>query len=415
MSEYQYYEFQAVDRPPNEQQMAELRAISTRAQITPTSFTNAYNWGDFKGNPGKLMEKYFDAFVYVANWGTREFTLRLPRRVVDPKALSKYCAGESLRIRSCHDSVILSVYRSEIEEYEWVDGEGWMGALIPLRADILSGDLRCLYLAWLLAVQVREVGDEYEGEGEDEDKRTDMSPPPPPGLSNLSGPLQSLAEFFQIDKDLITAASKWSGALSLSAVSQEKVAEWLLGHSQSEKDALLRRIAEGYDPYLRTELINRFRQEHGIRAKDGVRTNDAALPTAGELLQEARRIAEERKAREAERRGKKEAEQARKAAAERKEYLQSLAARKEGAWKEVEGLINTKQPKKYDAAVRRLKDLHELTLSKNTEPEFITRLRELRQRHHRKDTLLRRFDEAGLPRTERPPDPSIEDVWGKLQ
>jgi hypothetical protein len=57
MSEYQYYEFRAVDRPLDDRQMRELRAVSSRAVITPTSFTNEYNWGDFKGSPEKWMEK----------------------------------------------------------------------------------------------------------------------------------------------------------------------------------------------------------------------------------------------------------------------------------------------------------------------------------------------------------------------
>ena len=39
MSEYQYFEFQAIDHPLDEKEMAELRAISTRAVITATSFT----------------------------------------------------------------------------------------------------------------------------------------------------------------------------------------------------------------------------------------------------------------------------------------------------------------------------------------------------------------------------------------
>ncbi|MGB9439995.1 MAG: hypothetical protein WCB15_18750 [Desulfobacterales bacterium] len=58
MSEYQYYEFTAVDKPLNEKEMQSLRNISSRAQITPTSFVNEYHWGDFKGNPLKLVEKY---------------------------------------------------------------------------------------------------------------------------------------------------------------------------------------------------------------------------------------------------------------------------------------------------------------------------------------------------------------------
>jgi hypothetical protein len=37
MSEYQYYEFQAIDRPLTESEMEKLRSFSTRARITPTS------------------------------------------------------------------------------------------------------------------------------------------------------------------------------------------------------------------------------------------------------------------------------------------------------------------------------------------------------------------------------------------
>jgi len=64
MSEYQYYEFQAIDRSLSEQEMRELRVYSTRATITPTRFVNHYEWGSFKGNPAVWMEKYFDAFPF---------------------------------------------------------------------------------------------------------------------------------------------------------------------------------------------------------------------------------------------------------------------------------------------------------------------------------------------------------------
>jgi hypothetical protein len=59
MSEYQYYEFKAVDKPLTEKDMQALRDLSTRAQITPTSFVNEYHWGNFKGDPLKLVERYF--------------------------------------------------------------------------------------------------------------------------------------------------------------------------------------------------------------------------------------------------------------------------------------------------------------------------------------------------------------------
>jgi hypothetical protein len=63
MSEYQYYEFAAVDRPLTAEDMRRLRALSSRATITPTRFSNFYTWGDFKGDPAVLMDQYFDAFV----------------------------------------------------------------------------------------------------------------------------------------------------------------------------------------------------------------------------------------------------------------------------------------------------------------------------------------------------------------
>lgn len=58
MSEYQYYEFAAIDRPLTEHEMDELRQLSSRAEITPTSFTNVYHFGSFRGNPKKMVEKH---------------------------------------------------------------------------------------------------------------------------------------------------------------------------------------------------------------------------------------------------------------------------------------------------------------------------------------------------------------------
>ncbi len=133
MSEYQYYEFKAVDKPLTEKDMQALRNLSTRARITPTSLVNEYNWGDFKGNPLKLVERYFDAFLYVANWGTHWFMLKLPRQLVDADLVNKYCSGESAVIHEKGDNLIFE-FTSETGDYEWEEDEGWLSSLISLRA-----------------------------------------------------------------------------------------------------------------------------------------------------------------------------------------------------------------------------------------------------------------------------------------
>ena len=71
MSEYQYYEFRAIDRPLTREQIDEVRQFSARAEITATSFVNEYQFGDFNGNPDLLVTKYFDLMYYCCKWPRR--------------------------------------------------------------------------------------------------------------------------------------------------------------------------------------------------------------------------------------------------------------------------------------------------------------------------------------------------------
>ena len=57
MSVYQYYEFRAVDRPLTEKQTTELRKVSSRGEITTSSYVNVYHYGDFRGSPKKSIEQ----------------------------------------------------------------------------------------------------------------------------------------------------------------------------------------------------------------------------------------------------------------------------------------------------------------------------------------------------------------------
>ena len=45
MSEYQYYEFQAIDRPLTAKEMSVRHGFSSRARTSPTRFVNEYPWG----------------------------------------------------------------------------------------------------------------------------------------------------------------------------------------------------------------------------------------------------------------------------------------------------------------------------------------------------------------------------------
>jgi hypothetical protein len=99
VSEYQYYEFRALDRRLTAEQQQRLRSLSSRAEISTTRFTNEYSFGDFRGDPGRLLEEYFDAYLYAANWGTRELAFRLPRALLDARTAQRYWRVRELRTR----------------------------------------------------------------------------------------------------------------------------------------------------------------------------------------------------------------------------------------------------------------------------------------------------------------------------
>jgi hypothetical protein len=232
MSEYQYYEFQAADRCLTEQEMRELRSFSTRAEITPYSFTNEYFWGSFKGDEDRWMEKYFDGFLYYANWGTHILKLRLPSTLLDLKTIDPYCHGTNLSARLNGDQVILN-FVSENE-----DGDEWeedlrLAPFLHLRADLSRGDLRCLYLGWLSGLQSSDCDEE------------ELEPPVPPGLQTLSSTLVLLSDLLRIDPDILKAAADLSSTLVDRTPDFEDLWTWVCALSTEEKNNVLADILEG--------------------------------------------------------------------------------------------------------------------------------------------------------------------------
>jgi len=379
MSEYQYYEFKAVDKPLTKKDMQALRDLSTRARITPTSFVNEYNWGDFKGNPLKLVEKYFDAFLYVANWGTHWFMLKLPRHLVDVDRVNKYCPGESAVIHEKGDHLIFE-FTSETEDYEWEEGDGWLSSLISLRADIINGDYRSLYLAWLFCARMNELDDD------------ELEPPVPPNLADLNAPLQSFVDFMRLDGDLITVAAE-NSVSDARQTDLEALKSWIHNLPTNEKDEILLRLVEAPSPHIGAELRLRFQQAVAPTANAKI---NKPLRSLHELLSGAETVAEERKRQAAEQRAKARAKEKRKKEIARKKYLESLAGREGSIWKKVNALIDSKQPAKYDEAVTLLIDLRDLNKTNAKEKTFNKKLNTICEKHHRKATFLNRLKKESL-------------------
>jgi hypothetical protein len=405
MSEYQYYEFVAIDRPLTREQMSELRGISSRAEITPTRFTNTYNYGDFRGDEQELLERYFDAHVYIANWGSHILMFGLPLSAVDVDALQAYGIDGGFGARVRGDRVILTFEKQDQDGGgAWVDedeGPAWMASLVSLRADLIRGDLRAAYLGWLRGAQDEGyiAEDEESGglhavdEDDDEDlEGEDLEPPVPPGLGSLSAPLQELVRFLEIDEDLVAVAAEASETLKDSGPSEPDLRKWIGALPPADKDALLLRVLRG-DVRLQPELLRRFRQETGSESAGVNRTSR----TIGQLLKASESRTTERKQREAEAAAKERKRRAEEAARAREVHLKSLEGREGELWLRVEEHIGRKQQNEYDRAVELLRYLRELAERAHDLDEFGSQLRAMRDRHHSKSSFIRRLDAARFP------------------
>ncbi len=386
MSEYQYYGFQAIDQPLSEDDMRWLRGLSTRAQITTTSFVNVYHWGDFRGNPIKLMERCFDAFVYVTNWGYRRFMLRLPLASFDAALAKEYCHRDGVSLRKKKDYVLLEFDRDdEPGEWEdWDDGSGWMASLTPLRSDLLDGDWRCLYLAWLSAIETESLSDNA------------TEPPVPAGLKDLSAPLGAFVDFLNIDTALVNVAAARSGPRAANDPPAGALKKWVRSLPIAKKDELLLRIAQGDEPNPRRGLMRSFNetaQGHGTTPNDEATT---ACRTVAEISEAWQQRLDGKQQRLAEHAEKERERQARADAKARKKHLEDVASRTPAVWKQVSAWIAKRSPKGYDRAVELLVDLRDAAAHANRPDEFSERLQALRDRHASKPSLVRRLQQSGL-------------------
>ena len=371
MSEYQYYEFLAIDRPLDRAAQDALRSISSRARITATSFTNHYEWGDLKGDPRKFMERWFDLHLYLANWGTRRLMLRVPARFVNALDIDRFLGEiDWAEVWTSGDNLIIDIQRHEEGGYDdWDDGSGRLAALAPLRTDLLSGDLRLFYLLWLTAVQ-----DELIPEDEIE---------PLQGIAPLTGALEAFADFFGIDLNLVEAAAELGADDTV--VSRDELRKALAVIPEREKVELLLRVIDG-DSYAGAELKSRLRRKSPALATHR---------TAGTLRMRAQEIGQERERADAERREAERRRQAAEAEKARGVRLKALKQRGASVWREIEDGIERRNPAGYDQAISLLSDLQALAEEEGSQDDFNSRLGSIRASHEKKGKFIERLNKLG--------------------
>lgn len=380
MSEYQYYEFLAIDRPLSKNEMEYMRSLSSRGHITPVSFSNEYHWGDFKGKPKELMRRFYDAHLYVANWGTVVFMLRLPVTALEREVFQPFVENSVFSFEASPTHWICSWTLEESEDYDrfgMEDGTGWMSRLAPLREEIIHGDLRSLYIGWLAAVTIGEIDEDGE------------EPPMPDGLAPFTAAQEALAEFLEVDDDLLAGAGS-DCPIARSTAAESDIDPWIMALPVEDIRQWVRKLLTGRAQEAEREVKIRF----ASRQKSTGDVPSFQRRTVGELWKRAEAAKEARRHRE--RKLKEQAEAKRRK--EREASLARLAENFPDAWQTVKQRIEIGSGKAYEEACRFLIDLAEAYELSSGRETFDAELRRLMAAHGKRKSLVQRLVKAKLLR-----------------
>jgi hypothetical protein len=368
MSGYQSYEFQAIDRPLTPEEQKYIHSLSSRVKVTATNAQFVYNYGDFRGEPEALVDRCFDLYVHVSSYGVRQLIIRLPKGLVDPEIFVPYIAKRLVDVKKTKRSILLNINIYQEGYATWLEERTYAASLLPLREELLRGDLRLLYLAWLAAGFAEEAIAPMEEL---------VEPPVPANLKKLSPALQALADLFGLDRDLIAAAAMESPGTQ---VQEEPIAEWIAALPEADRNAYLVRVAQG-ETHVGAELMQRLRQKGT--------TSKAKLKSPGRTLAQLCSIADEKYE-------IRETKANKSAAKARQKYLKSLEPKVTEIWQEVIDLIELKQSQPYTEAVAHLVDLRDLAHSQDKLAEFQARIVGLKQQFSTRSALITRLKNAKL-------------------
>ena len=180
---------------------------------------------------------------------------RLPCDLLDPDVVEGYCVGDQVSAWVTEEFVVLN-FTSEDEAGDFdYDAEALLSAIVGVRAELATGDLRPLYLVWLAAYDAWE----RDENAFDRDADDDLEPPVPPGLGTLTAVQRALADFLRLDDDLLTIAAQTNPPLEQIADDPGELAAWVKRLPVVEKNRLLRQVVQGDAARIRTEMLRRFR------------------------------------------------------------------------------------------------------------------------------------------------------------
>ncbi|MEW6753034.1 MAG: hypothetical protein AB1505_18945 [Candidatus Latescibacterota bacterium] len=367
MSSYEHYDFRAVDRPLSAAQREAVASLSSRAEVSARHAAFTYHYSSFRGDPEQLLATMFDAMLYVANWGL-ELIFSMPVASFDTGRAAPYLVAgldsdrQGVWAKTIGDRVLLGIGLHELD-LGWVEGEGWLEPMLPLREALLQGDDRPLYLFWLGAFANGAFG------LGDPERAGQRMPSVPAGMNELGEEHRIFARRFGVRDGLLAAASQ--GSRPRQRAGDEQLVAVVESLAEAARRQLLVRVGRGEHLEVHRELAR--------KAPERIGEANVSSPS-GQTLAELAEAAE-----------RWEVERQRQAEATR---LDELEAEQENLWTQVEAYLAREHPR-YREPVGILAQLHELAKARGNPGAFAARLEKL-EGFGRSPSFMKQLRDRGI-------------------
>lgn len=355
-------------------QRKEVSNLSSHISVTADSAEVTYHWGDFKHDPQVVLARYFDVFLYEANWGTQRVAFRFDLDTVDVAQLACFAVGDSLEVKQTEDGVFIEVWFEEnwvepsfsyYDQYE--DTGDWrLEAFESIYHQIQRGDYRGLFLLWLKGCELYP----------DEAKSVGL----PKGMAKLEEEHRILADFVGVNERLVKQAAERSRSLPRKRKVEESLDIHLPKLSADQKDDYVRRLisedAHAVQGALKRELRKLGNHHPPNYLGEVVRYEELADAAKREAQLEAQRAKAEKERR-------------------RKEYLAEIGKREDELLDRVHALVSEKKTKSYEEAVLLLRGLEDLWVSRDDRDHFLKAVECIANEFPRLTGFRGRLEEAG--------------------
>jgi len=306
--------------------------------------------------------------------------LRLPIEAIPKTTADAIAVDGVLDLHATNTHWVITWSLNESEDYDrfgMEDGRGWMARLAPIRDELLRGEVRSLYIGWLAAV-TREMLDD-----------DDLEPLPAEGMGSLTAAQQALAEFLEVDEDLLAGAGMGSPTLHAEEPTQKDMDDWLDALPRDEVLALLKQLLEGQSLKAERTLKNRFSAwRRGLIGE----SEQAPRRSVEELKKNAERAKNGRLEREKREQERVEAKRRK----ERDAYLATLAKDFPKAWNVVQQQLARGTGQAYDEACRTLVDISEAYALHESRDAFSGELKRFMAGHMRRKAFVQRIMKADI-------------------